>query len=279
MSNDIKTIDGSTGLVQSVERPDESMMLNSLLSQAVAQDWDVDRMQRLIDMRNAELARQAKLEFNEAMRQFRSLVKPIEKNRTAKIKTLKGGEFIYKFADLGHVCATIDPLLQQCGLSYTWEGDMGDGGNTVVIHCIVTHSGGHEHRAGFPAIIDKGNNAISGSQQIASAMSFARRNALILALGLSTTEDDDDGASAGRQEFAGNPKADSCAPREKVGGKVNEGKVRPGQLSLLNTLCDERDLSKQVVCDQFGTESLDKIPASKMNEVMQWIKGQGPAKR
>lgn len=148
-------------------------------------------MKMLVDLRLQLEGIRAEHEFNAAMTAFQSECPPVTKNRDAK----KGnGAVMYSYADLDHIKRTIQPTLAKNGLSVTDDATFTK--DSVEAVATVFHVGGHRRSAKFSAPVS-GTEMMSDMQKSASALSFARRYALVLALGLTTGEQDDDGQSAG----------------------------------------------------------------------------------
>jgi hypothetical protein len=68
----------------------------------------------------------------------------------------------------------------------------------VEVTCKINHINGHSQDAKFTAPIDPAAK-VNDMQKTASALSYARRYALQLALGITTTDEDDDGQAGGLQ--------------------------------------------------------------------------------
>lgn len=165
--------------------------IGALLRMAVESKVDVGTIERLVALRERMEDRSAAAAFNRALMAFQGECPPIVKNREAKITTRSGGAYAYRFADLDQIARTIRPLLERHGLSYSWDSEVKDG--KMVCTCIVRHIDGHAQSAHFTAPTDS-DAAMSGAQKFASALTYARRQSLVQALGLTITDEDDDGA-------------------------------------------------------------------------------------
>lgn len=117
----------------------------------------------------------------------------VETNRTAKIPTKNGGEYSYKYADIGDVVKLTRGTLAEHGLvALTPVHAHGDD----QLACTVTllHVSGERLDLG-PFPFEPGRDA----QATGSAVTYHRRYALVAALGLAAG-DEDDGASAQPRE-------------------------------------------------------------------------------
>ena len=152
----------------------------------------VEVMEKLYNLYERDADRKAAQEFAAAMAAFQSECPPIPKTSTAKIITNSGANYSYNYAELDEIARKVRPLLAKHGLSYTWDSEVTDGG--VVCTCIVRHENGHSVGAKFACPTDAAAK-MSGAQKQASALTYARRQSLVQALGLTTCDPDIDGAS------------------------------------------------------------------------------------
>lgn len=109
-----------------------------------------------------------------------------KKKRTAKVKTKTGAGFEYKYADLSDTLQAVRQTLPKHGLiAFQWttinEGQM-------IMHTILEHgeSGTRSHSSEYPVCSVHGDH-----QQMGAAVSYARRYALCMAVGISPAEDGD----------------------------------------------------------------------------------------
>lgn len=160
----------------------------SLIALAVDKDFDIDKLQKLIDMKNANDAKVAKMEFLNALSKFQGILPPLVKNKTADFGE---GKAKYQYHQLPDIEKHIRPFLKDCGLSYRWSQK--EEGNVISVRLILAHIGGHEEQ-GEPI---SGGLDTSGAksiiQQKASTISYLRRYTLTGGLGISSADKDNDG--------------------------------------------------------------------------------------
>lgn len=82
----------------------------------------------------------------------------------------------------------LQPLLSKYGLSFRFETSFEK--NMITVHCIIQHSNGHFEKTSFSLPVDPSPH-MSPIQQYGSTITYAKRYALSLALGLATEEDTD----------------------------------------------------------------------------------------
>lgn len=122
--------------------------------------------------------------FNDAMVRFQSRCPTVRKTDTASF-----GKTSYDFLPLDELVRAITPTLTECGLSFRFDSLLDE--NHQKVTCTVSHIGGHSEQSSFASPVD-GTTAMSQMQKGASAVTYARRYALLLALGIGTADKDDD---------------------------------------------------------------------------------------
>lgn len=168
--------------------------ITDLLALAVEKGTPVDALEKLVALHERLSERQAQQDFADAMAAFQAQCPPIKRTSTAQFATRGGGNMGYTFAALDEIAATVNPILTRHGLSYTWDSTVTGGAITCV--CVVRHRNGHSERATI-TLPTESPSAMSSQQKVGSALTFARRLSLTQALGLTTTDDDVDGAEVG----------------------------------------------------------------------------------
>jgi hypothetical protein len=123
-----------------------------------------------------------------------SAIGEVAKTRKATIEGRQGGRgYEYEYANLADVLADARPKLAEHGLVVFQTVTTND--RDVEVWTTVMHTSGEWLRMG-PLALPAGNTP----QQAGSAITYARRYAIMAALGCAT--EDDDGASAGERQHA-----------------------------------------------------------------------------
>lgn len=179
--------------------PAEVAGLNAMIEQVVNNpNLPVEKLNALLDMQLKVMDRQAEIDLNAAMSKFRSIATSIKHNRQGE----GPGGSIFSYADYPQVVDTINPWLADCELSFTHKEDppVIDGGKIVMINitCTVKHRSGAKVEASVPAIPDYKLEAKQDRNQLVQrARTYAKRQSLAEALGLSTKEDKNDADANG----------------------------------------------------------------------------------
>lgn len=161
----------------------------NLLSLVVTQGADLEKIGALMDLMERNEKKIAKKEYTLAMAAFKAKPPVIVKDQAVSF-----GKTSYNHASLGQVSQKINSALSLHGLTASWGAEQGDFG--VMVTCTITHTGGHSESTSLFAPPDNsgGKNAI---QSLGSSVSYLQRYTLLALTGLSTSENDDDGAAAG----------------------------------------------------------------------------------
>ena len=137
-----------------------------------------------------------------------------------KAKTANTGSYSYRYADLADVLDAVKPVLKAHGLAVVQDAVTEDRG--IGVTTIVIHESGEALKFG-PLVLPYGNSlqqrsrtqATLEAQAAGSAITYARRYALVAALGLAT--DHDHGAPAAQAARQGAPEARQ-RPADPQGG-------------------------------------------------------------
>jgi len=169
----------------------QEVPISAIIDRAVELKMDPAGVKDLVALFNQQEDRKAAREFAAAMAGFQAECPSIAKTSTAEIATNSGAKYSYTYAELDEIARTVQPILAKHGLSYSWDSAEDKGAITCT--CIIKHANGHRETAKFSCPTDSAAK-MSGAQRSASALTYARRQSLVQALGLTTTDSDRDGA-------------------------------------------------------------------------------------
>ena len=118
-----------------------------------------------------------------ALSQAQKDFKAIKKDRTAKVKTTKGYDYEYHYADLANVIDCVKDALAANKIAYTQPTRISDRG--LVLCTILIHESGETSEGHLPIPLGL------SPQELGSHLTYMRRYGLCTALGVSAEEDDD----------------------------------------------------------------------------------------
>lgn len=215
-----------------------------LLQSAIDKGTPVDVLERLVGLQERVMDRQAAIDFHSDLAAFQHEVGPIPRNREVTVTPREKPQYNFWFAELNWIAEYIAESMFRHGFSYTWDSETVEGGNRKVA-CIVRHRGGHSERASFDAPID--NRAqMSDPQKASSAISYARRNALTLALGL-TFVGEDDGGRGGGGPISATEAAEIKRMIEESGADVRKFLAYVGAADVDAIPADRYDLARRAL--------------------------------
>lgn len=148
---------------------------------------DIDKLERLLAMKERADANNARIAFSEALAKARAEIPPIIKDATVDFTSPKGRTH-YQHETLAGIAKAIDPILSRHGMSYRFR--TGQTGPTVTVTCVIAHAAGYSEETALSASPDVSGNK-NGFQAIGSAVTYLQRYTLKAALGLSAEVDDD----------------------------------------------------------------------------------------
>jgi len=97
---------------------------DALMAQVINQPDSENKLailEKLIDLRNREIDRQAKLDFEDNFAKLRKALEPVTRNKVNDF--LKS-----KYATLDEMQDVCDPIIHEHGFSYSWREEPSDGG-------------------------------------------------------------------------------------------------------------------------------------------------------
>jgi ERF superfamily len=186
--------------------------------------------------------------FNAAMASARAELSPIVKRHAVEYGD-GAKRTAYKHETLGDIAEAVDPILARHGLAYRYRGTSNPN-EPVSVTCIVSHRAGHAEETTLKAGADT-TGSKNSIQAIGSATSYLQRYTLRLVLGLSTTNSDDDGRSAGDTV---NVSAEQAAAirKEMTAAKVVDARF----------------------CRRFSIAKVEDLPTSKYQEAIDALKAE-----
>lgn len=160
-----------------------------LISQAINKDLDIEKLERLLAMKERWDKEQARKAFLNSLSEFQNDCPDLRKTKRVFFETQKGTTE-YFYAPLSDIDRQIKKLMKDNGLSKRWE--IKDGGEKIRVICIIAHADGHAEQTEMEATADTSGskNAI---QARGSAIEYMKRYTLIGALGITTADSDIDG--------------------------------------------------------------------------------------
>lgn len=173
-----------------------------MLSIAVTQGCDTEKLKNLMDLQERYEANHARKAYAEALVKFRAACPTITRTGSANYGA---GKTSYTYAQLPDAVEQIQKLMQECQLAVTWQTPE-QTPTWIQVKCTVTHVLGHceSTTLGGPPDTSGSKNQL---QAIKSAWSYLRRTTLWSLLGLVDKDEVDDDGAGGKKTEPHKPKS------------------------------------------------------------------------
>lgn len=233
-----------------VSLPDRREMTPmEMVGRALEMGVSADILKQMMDLRDREEARLAKLAFTKAVAAAKAELRPIMKTREVDYTPAGKPRVNYRHEDLAGIEEQVTPILAAHGLSYRFDSDNGVD-RPITVTCILEHVDGHSTRTALsgPPDTGAGKNSL---QAIASTTTYLQRYTLKLALGLSVAHDDD------------GQKSDQTV---NAAGTINED-----QLKRLRELIEETETDVEKFCRLGNIEALPDMLAADFDDAIRLL--------
>ncbi|WNZ54812.1 ERF family protein [Microbulbifer sp. MKSA007] len=156
-----------------------TQMLAVIERVAANPEADIDKLERLLDMQERVMNRNAEQAFNAALAQMQNELPTVA-------ETAEGHNG--KYAPLEKINETVRPALQKHGFAVTFRTKQQN--NAVEIIAVLSHREGHHEETSLILPLDTSGKK-NTVQAIGSTVSYGKRYALCALLNISTGEDTD----------------------------------------------------------------------------------------
>lgn len=212
----------------------ESGILSVIARAAADPNVDIDKLERLLEMQERVLARNAKADFTSALAAMQPDLPVITENGGIKDRS---GNVQSTYALWEDINEAIKPLLAEHGFALSFRTRRTD--NEIIVTGVLSHRGGHseETELSLPSDTSGSKNAV---QAVGSSTSYGKRYTAMALLNITSRGLDDDG---------------------KAGGAV--GCITRQQFDELNKLADEVGADKGRLCQFLNVDNLRDLPFSR----------------
>lgn len=229
--------DASVSMIQVIERA------------ALNPDVDVEKMERLWQMKEKIDAKQAEMEFSRAMTAIQKQARQVSADAS-------NPQTRSRYASYSALDKALRPVYTEHGLALSFDTDDSPLDQHVRVICYVSHESGHSRRYHIDMPADgkgaKGGDVMTKTHATGSGISYGMRYLLKMIFNVAVGEEDDDGNGAGStvERINDDQAANIEALAEEVGADI---KRFLGYLSNYT---------------KFPLESVSEIPAKMYNEAI-----------
>lgn len=199
-------------VVQHVEHPDSLM---AVIARAAADPtFDLDKMERLLQMKERIDARDAEAQFNAAISACQA--------ETGRISAdMENPQTRSKYASYAKVDKVLRPIYTKHGLALSFDETDSPKPDHIRVLCHVTHKGGHKQTFQKDMPADgkgaKGGDVMTKTHATGAAQSYGRRYLVLGIFNIAIGEEDNDGNWDGEPTITEKQAADLNALLEETG--------------------------------------------------------------
>ena len=152
-------------------------------------DADVAKLEKMLDMQERVLTRNAMVSFNAAMAKMQADIPAISKDGVISVNGTERSRYA-KFED---IMAVVRPILNAHGFAISFRTDSSE--SQMRVTGILMHRDGHREETTLALPFDSSGSKNS-VQSIGSSTSYGKRYVLCALLNIATGGEDDDGKAA-----------------------------------------------------------------------------------
>lgn len=230
-----------------VSPPPEASIFSVIERAARDPNVDIDKMERLIAMRERELSRVAEQAFNEAMKAAQAEMQAVSADAT-------NTQTRSKYATYAKLDAALRPIYTRHGFSVSF--DEADSPKEEHIRCLayVAHDAGHTrtYRKDMPADGKgaKGGDVMTKTHATGAASSYGQRYLLKGIFNVAVGEDDADGNRPDDRPTA----------------------ITAAQVQIIQELCEKSGTPVDKFCQWAKIEAIPDLPAHNYQQALQVLR-------
>lgn len=191
----------------------EASALISMIERAARDpNVDIDKMERLMKMHDAALARSAKASYDAALAEMQPKL-PVIKERGGIRNS--SGKVQSTYALWEDINEAIKPVLAEFGFALSFRSGHEDG--KIVVTGILSHRDGHREETTMHLPIDTSGSK-NAVQAVGSSTSYGKRYTASALLNLTSRGEDDDGNAGGAKVITEDQIGELTALIEDIGG-------------------------------------------------------------
>jgi hypothetical protein len=227
--------------------PSRGDILSVVARAAADPNVDIDKLERLLEMQERVLARNARTAYYSALAEMQPNLPVVDEHGGIKDRN---GNIQSTYALWEDVNEAIRPILAEYGFALSFKVRRTD--NEITTTGILSHREGHseETELALPSDTSGSKNAV---QAVGSSSSYGKRYTAYALLNITTKGEDDNGQKGGGPEPVDNVRA-----------------------KLLLDLADAVGADKAKFCKHLKIPSLKELPANKYDEAVRLLKEKNP---
>lgn len=215
--------------VQSIQQSESAQIIGMIGKLASDPDSDIDKMERLMAMRDKMLEKEQLAIFNTAL--------SVMQDEIPAIAERGKGHGTIRYAKWEDVNSVIKPIMAKHGFALRFQVDTEKG---VSVTATLSHKCGHEINTSMNSAAD-GSGSKNAIQAIGSAVSYLKRYTASALLNITSHGEDDDAYATSEADFDTSPFTDairaaqSMEAMNKVAADMKAQDIPSGALTMLRT--------------------------------------------
>ena len=171
---------------------------DSLIQMAIQKDLDVEKLKKLIELKNSQVALEAQRDFDQHFSVMQAEFAPVQRSKSVDGK--------YKYAPIESLQKQYGPIISAHGFSYSWSEETVEGG----VLRVVMHISGYGHTrvnhkdlpAYEPDKTSSGKAIMNPLQAEGTRTTYGHRYTFVSGFGLIIEDEDTDGTFDDGVEYA-----------------------------------------------------------------------------
>lgn len=251
--------------------PAPTTMLDIIARASTDPRVDVDKLDKLLQMQDRVMARQAQVEFDNAMQSAQQAMKRVEADKHNK-------QTNSDYASYAALDRAIRPIYSSHGFSVSFSSGEGPA-DQVRLVCRIAHKGGHREEARLDMPADgkgaKGGDVMTKTHATGAAITYGKRYLLGMIFNLAIGEDDDGNAAGGDEDIEA--LAPKNAPRDADGKLLSTyaGNKAQQAKKYADDLIEKLNHADKEAARALWTDGW-KAPAGKRVSPLAWLELHAP---
>jgi hypothetical protein len=231
---EVVTLSATTVAASAATPPASDVAAFIQLIERVARDpsIDVDKLNRLLMMRERENARLAEQAFCAALAEAQTEMVPV-------VADSNNPQTRSRYASYAALDRAVRPIYTRHGFGLTFNTDDAPGLEQARVTCDVCHSGGHTRRYRIDMPVDgkgaRGGDVMTKTHAVGSGVSYAMRYLLRMVFNLAVDHDDDGNAAGYRTRAVVSPPAralDAHTPTINANASPTDAHASPSDAEI-----------------------------------------------
>jgi hypothetical protein len=236
-------------------------------------DVDIDKMERLLQMQERVISRNAEAAFNADLAQMQNELPVIDERGSIKGRDGRVQSTYPLFEDINEACK---PVLKQYGFAISFRTAFEEG--AVIVTGVLSHRQGHRETSSIKLPADASGNK-NNVQGWGSSISYGKRYTMNALLNITSRGEDNDGQGSGSGDNGGGyhdeprQRQQTQAPRPRsANGNGGNGKpCTDAQTRMLGVKLSQAGIPVGEFCKRYGINAVAELPFERVNEALYYI--------